>query len=114
MSHLFEPALGDIKEDGAANVSIGGRDFTIQQQFVDDLASQDLTTAIGTSRKALLLFHSPLDQTVGIDNAAQIYGAAKHPKSFVSLDKADHLLTKKNDAVYVAKVLNAWASRYVD
>ena len=114
VSHLFEPSLDNIKEDGAANVSIGGRDFTIQQQFVDDISSQDLTTAIGASRKALLLFHSPLDQTVGIDNAAQIYGAAKHPKSFVSLDKADHLLTKKSDATYVAKVLNAWASRYVD
>jgi putative redox protein len=113
VSHLFEPSLGEIKEDGAANVSIGGRDFTIQQQFVDDIANQDLTTAIGTSRKALLLFHSPMDQTVSIENAAKIYGAAKHPKSFVSLDKADHLLTKKKDAIYVAKVLNAWASRYV-
>lgn len=113
VQHLFEPSLGEIKQEGAANVSIGGRDFRIQQQFVDDIANQDLATAIGTSRKALLLFHSPMDETVGIDNAAQIYAAAKHPKSFVSLDKADHLLTRKEDAVYVASVLAAWASRYV-
>ncbi len=113
VQHLFEPSLGAIKSEGAANVSIGGRDFRIQQQFVDDIANQDLTSAIGTSRKALLLFHSPLDETVSIDNAAQIYAAAKHPKSFVSLDKADHLLTRKADAVYVATVLAAWASRYV-
>ena len=113
VQHLFEPALDEIKAEGQAEVSIGGRNFKIQQQFVDDIAKQDLTAAIGTSRKALLLFHSPLDATVGIENAAQIYAAAKHPKSFVSLDKADHLLQRREDATYVAAVLAAWASRYV-
>lgn len=113
VQHLFEPALDEIKAEGQAEVSIGGRNFKIQQQFVDDIAKQDLTAAIGTSRKALLLFHSPLDETVGIENAAQIYAAAKHPKSVVSLDKADHLLQRREDATYVAAVLAAWASRYV-
>lgn len=118
----FEPAhvqrlLGDanpeIEARGEAEVTLAGRKFHIRRQFLEDLAGHDNGERIGKLRKALLVFHSPRDTTVDIDNAARIFTAAKHPKSFVSLDTADHLLTAKSDAAYVAAVLAAWASRYV-
>jgi putative redox protein len=102
-----------IKEHGKAEVSLGGRTFTIQRQFLDDIADQEIDACIAGLDRALIVFHSPVDQIVGIENAAHIYTAAKHPKSFVSLDDADHLLTRRADAVYVADVLAAWAGRYV-
>lgn len=111
--HLLAPALAEIDNAGEAEVTLGGRSFRIRKQFLDDLARQAPAERIGSLRKALLIFHSPRDSTVSIDNAAQIFMAAKHPKSFVSLDHADHLLTKREDAVYVAAVLSAWASRYI-
>ena len=98
----------------AGQVDIGGRPFTISRQFIEDLARHDPAKQIGSLKKALLILHSPRDQIVGIDNAARIFMAAKHPKSFVSLDVADHLLTKAADAAYAAEVLAAWASRYLD
>lgn len=113
VQHLFADAAPAIHAKGEAAVSLGGRTFNIRKQFLDDLNLQQSQQRIGALRKALLVLHSPRDTVVNIDNAAQIFMAAKHPKSFVSLDTADHLLTGKADAVYVADVLAAWASRYL-
>ncbi len=114
VQNLFVPSLPEIEARGEATVSIGGRPFCIRKQFIDDLESQEaMTDRIARLGKALLIFHSPQDETVGIEQAAHIYKAAKHPKSFVSLDGADHLITKPDDAKYVANVLAAWASRYL-
>lgn len=114
VKHNFDNAIGEIEETGEAEVLLVGRPFRIRRQFLEDIANQNLATAIGNLHRALLIFHSPIDQTVGIDNAAQIYGAARHPKSFITLDDADHLLSKRADAVYVADVIAAWAERYID
>lgn len=113
VKHLLAPTLSEIETAGEATVELAGRTFRIRKQFLDDIAGRNSREAIGNLRKALLIFHSPRDTTVSIDNAAQIFAAAKHPKSFVSLDDADHLLTRREDASYVAAVLAAWASRYI-
>ena len=113
IQHLFGDAAPAIKANGEAEVTLAGRKFNIRKQFLDDLASQQSGERLAALRKALLILHSPRDTTVNIDNAARIFMAAKHPKSFVSLDTADHLLTARVDAIYVASVLAAWASRYV-
>ena len=113
VENLFAGTIGTIKDEGEATVNLGGRVFTITKQFLDDLADQKLMTAVASMHKALIVFHAPLDKTVGIENAAQIFQAAKHPKSFVSLDDADHLLTRKADSIYVADVLAAWVERYL-
>ncbi len=113
VAHNFQAKLDEIATTGAATVSLGGREFQIQKQFLDDLAGQSMREAVFSLRRALLVLHSPLDNTVSIDNAGEIFQAAKHPKSFISLDDADHLLTRREDAVYVAKVLSAWASRFL-
>lgn len=110
---LLAPALPEIEAAGEAEVEIASRRFRIRAQFLEDLARSGGAEAIGRLDRALLVFHSPRDATVSIDNATKIFMAAKHPKSFVSLDDADHLLTRKEDADYVAAVLAAWASRYL-
>jgi uncharacterized OsmC-like protein/fermentation-respiration switch protein FrsA (DUF1100 family) len=112
--HLFEPAVSEIEAAGEAEVALAGRKFRVKKQFLENLGNQNTHDRIAALRKALLIFHSPRDTTVDIENAAQIFMAAKHPKSFVSLDDADHLLTRKEDAAYVAAVLAAWVSRYID
>ncbi len=114
VQHLFADAAPAINANGEAEVTLAGRKFNIRKQFLDDLASQNSQQRLGELHKALLVLHSPRDTYVNIDNAARIFMAAKHPKSFVSLDTADHLLTGKADAVYVAEVLAAWASRYIE
>jgi putative redox protein len=114
VAHLLAEAKPEIEARGEAEVVLAGRSFRIQKHFLDDIAGQNLHEILGSLRKALLVFHAPRDETVGIDNAGEIFAAAKHPKSFVSLDDADHLLSRKADAVYVGAVLAAWASRYVD
>jgi uncharacterized OsmC-like protein/alpha/beta superfamily hydrolase len=111
---LLTSALPGIESAGEAEVELAGRKFKIRKQFLDDIGSRNNREAIGNLRKALLIFHSARDTTVSIDNAGQIFMAAKHPKSFISLDDADHLLTRKEDSEYVASVLSAWASRYID
>lgn len=111
--HNFGAALEEIAEHGEAEVSLAGRPFTIKQSFVEDVSAQNPRTAIGGMKKALLVLHSPIDQTVGIENAGEIFGAAMHPKSFVTLDDADHLLTRSEDAEYAADVIASWARRYV-
>lgn len=113
VTHNFADYLDDIERDGQAEVSLGGRPFVIKQQFVDDLRAHDVETSVGKLHKALLVMHAPMDQTVGIDNASRIFAAAKHPKSFVSLDTADHLLRDPDDAAYAADVISAWAKRYI-
>ncbi|MEK6591860.1 MAG: bifunctional alpha/beta hydrolase/OsmC family protein [Pseudomonadota bacterium] len=112
--HLLQSAAAEIENAGEAEVALAGRKFRIRKQFLDDIAGHNNRERIAGLRRALLVFHSPRDITVDIENAAQIYAAAKHPKSFVSLDNADHLLTRKEDAIYVASVLAAWAGRYID
>lgn len=114
VSHLFESAVDRIEEHGKARVLLAGRAFTIKKQFLDDLHAQNVYKAIHTLKRALLVFHSPVDQTVGVENARLIYDAAKHPKSFITLDKADHLLSNESDSRYVGAVLAAWAAKYID
>jgi uncharacterized OsmC-like protein/pimeloyl-ACP methyl ester carboxylesterase len=109
----FNAQLDDIERDGIANVSLAGRTFPISRRLVEDARSHVLQRQIANLRKALLVMHAPLDPTVGIEHATTIFVAAKHPKSFVSLDDADHLLSRKKDAVYAAQVIAAWASRYI-
>jgi alpha/beta superfamily hydrolase len=113
VSDNFSSAVEEINKNGEAEVNLGGRPFVIKQQFLNDIAEQNQKTRIANLRKALMIFHAPGDKHVGINNAAEIYGAAKHPKSFVTLDNADHLLTRKEDSVYVAEVISAWATRYL-
>jgi putative redox protein len=113
VAHLLVDARPEIEAKGEAEVVLAGRSFRIQKQFLHDIEGQKLADAIGSLKKALLIFHAPRDDTVGIDNAGAIFQAAKHPKSFVSLDGADHLLSRREDARYVAAVLSAWATRYV-
>ena len=103
----------DLVSKGEATVDIGGRPFHLRRQFLEDLERHDPSKTIGELRRALVIMHSPQDTIVPIDNAAKIFMAAKHPKSFISLDHADHLLTKPDDAAYAAEVLAAWSSRYL-
>jgi uncharacterized OsmC-like protein/pimeloyl-ACP methyl ester carboxylesterase len=114
VTHLFKDKLDAIGSEGEVEVALAGRPFRIRREFLDDIAQHKLAGHIGKLHKALLIFHSPTDDTVGIENATQIFTAAKHPKSFISLTGADHLLTRRSDAVYVANVLAAWAGRYIE
>ncbi len=114
VAHLFADATDTIRAAGEAEVALAGRRFRIKQQFLDDLATTRVDRRLETLGRALLVMHSPVDTIVGIENAERIYRAAKHPKSFVSLDTADHLLVREADARYAARVLAAWASRYTE
>ncbi len=114
VQHLLHSGLEEIETKGKAIVNLGGRDFTIKKQFLDDLKTKSLPETVKKLRKPLLIMHAPQDDTVGIKNAEEIYMAAHHPKSFVSLDGADHLLTDKADSLYAGKVIAGWAQRYVD
>ena len=114
VKHLFEDSLDEIEGEGEADVVLAGRRFTVSRQFIRDLERHEMEDAIGGLGRPLLIFHSPVDRTVGIDNAAKIYQAARHPKSFISLDEADHLLLDEADSLFVGSVLAAWAQRYLD
>lgn len=114
LTELFPPeTLARLDDSGEADVELAGRAFRVRRQLLEDLSAQHLTDALGEPGRALLVFHAPLDTIVGIDNARRVFDAARHPKSFVSLDGADHLLTRRADATYVATVLAAWAGRYL-
>ena len=116
VAHLFTGAQEEIREKGEAEVLLAGRPFRIRRQFLEDIEETKLAgkiAGLGRGGRALLIFHSAADKTVGIENARKIYEAARHPKSFVSLDRADHLLSDKRDAAYVSDVLSAWAGRYL-
>lgn len=110
---LFGEEAARIAAEGEAEVQLAGRPFRIKRQFLEDVGEQKLLERVSRLRRALLVMHAPQDTTVGIDNATQIFIAAKHPKSFVSLDRADHLLTRKEDAIYVANTIAAWSQRYL-
>lgn len=114
VTHLLESKIEDIERTGLANVNIGGQVFTIKKQFLDDLRGKDMYEIVKNLNKAILVLHSPQDRVVGIENAAKIYKTAMHPKSFVTLNNADHMLTNKNDAFYVGNMIATWAKRYVD
>jgi putative redox protein len=113
ITHLFEAALDDIEADGCAVVSIAGRSFDVKKQFLDDVSGQNLAASIDALGVPLLVMHAPDDEVVGIENANEIFAAASFPKSFVSLDGADHLLTNAADGDYAADVLASWAEKYV-
>jgi fermentation-respiration switch protein FrsA (DUF1100 family) len=110
---LFAGSVEEIHRQGEARVQLAGRPFRIKRQFLADAAEQNLIGAIAGLRRALLVMHSPADTTVAIANATRIFAAAEHPKSFVSLVRADHLLQSKDDAVYAAEVIAAWSARYL-
>ena len=114
VTHLFKDKIEDIRTHGKVEVQLAGRPFNIKREFLDDIAEHGLMAHVTKLHKALLIMHSPTDDTVGIDNATNIFLAAKHPKSFVSLSGADHLLSAKRDGAYVADVIAAWVERYVE
>jgi uncharacterized OsmC-like protein/alpha/beta superfamily hydrolase len=113
VKHNFAADLAKITEEGKAEVTLAGRKFTIARQFLDDIAGQNFLDGLANLKKALLVCHAPRDEYVGIDNATTIFSAARHPKSFLSLDTADHLLRRREDAIYLADVIAAWSSRYL-
>ncbi len=114
VAHLFKDRVAEIRAGGEVEVALAGRPFRIRREFLDDVAEHKLAAQLADLRKALLIFHSPTDDIVGIDNASRIFAAAKHPKSFISLAGGDHLLSRRGDAVYVANMIAAWAARYLD
>jgi uncharacterized OsmC-like protein/alpha/beta superfamily hydrolase len=112
--HHFADALPEIERNGAAEVSLGGRPFSIGKSFIEDTGAEVLTDVLKHLNAALLVMHAPRDNIVSIDSAAQIFTAAKHPKSFISLENADHLITRPEDAEYVAEVIASWSTRYIN
>ncbi|MFQ5661144.1 MAG: alpha/beta fold hydrolase [Gammaproteobacteria bacterium] len=114
IGHMFVKERDRILSEEQANVDLGGRRFTIKKQFLKDIDNYNSVEHIAKLNRALLVFHSPVDRIVSVEEAARIYQAAKHPKSFVSLDKADHLLSRREDSEYVAAVMASWAGRYLD
>ncbi len=114
VAHLLDDKREEIEKNGCAQVNIGGRKFTIKKQFLEDLQAQEHIPVIKNLGKAILVMHSPQDKIVGIENAANIYKIAKHPKSFVTLDRADHMLSNKDDAFYAGNVIASWVKRYIE
>jgi putative redox protein len=114
VKHVLGSTKETIERQGEAEVDLAGRTFKIKKQFLDDLEFVNMQATLRDLNRALLIFHSPIDDIVGIDNAAQIFQAARHPKSFISLDKADHLLSNSNDSRYVGAVIAAWSLKYVN
>ena len=114
VTHNFAGSLDEIDRAGQAEVNLGGRPFVIGREFERDVAAANLVPAIAGLKRALLVMHAPLDAIVGVQNATEIFLAAKHPKSFVTLDHADHLLSNPDDADYAAGVISAWAAQYLD
>ena len=114
VQRLLQSSVDEIKKSGEAVVNLSGRDFTIKKQFLDDLERKTLPETVNNLRKPILIMHSPQDNTVSIKNAEEIYRAAHHPKSFISLDGADHLLMDKKDSIYTGEVISGWAKRYLN
>ena len=114
VQHLLADALETIKTEGEAKVTLGGRSFTVRRDFLENLQNRSPLETLRKLRRALVIFHATQDQTVGIENARLIYEAAHHPKSFIALDGADHFLSRRSDAVYIAEMLTAWSARYLD
>jgi len=114
VAHLLGNQRESIESEGQAQVLLAGRPFTIKKQFLDDIEAQELPGSLRSLKRALLVMHAPLDELVGVGNAGEIFGNAMHPKSFIALDGADHLLSRREDSVYAGQVLAAWAERYLD
>lgn len=114
VANLIKSKREDIERDGVAKVDLGGRPFAIKRQFLEDIESQSVLETVTHFKKALLVMHAPLDETVEIENATRIFSAAKHPKSFISLDRANHLLTRREDSEYAGRMIAAWASGYIE
>lgn len=114
VAHLFKKNIDEINSEGEACVLLEGREFLIKKQFIDDLNENDLLNGLKDSKKSYLIMHSPFDNIVSIDHAGNIFKSLKHPKSFISLDNIDHLVSKKEDADYIGEQINAWAKRYLD
>lgn len=114
VARLLKDRMETIEQKGKAEVSLAGRHFNIKKQFIDDLEQTKMEDVIRNLKKALLILHSPTDSTVDIDNAAKIFQAARHPKSFISLDQADHLLTNEADSLYAGAMIAAWARKYIE
>ncbi|CAA0226568.1 alpha/beta fold hydrolase [Tenacibaculum maritimum] len=114
VTHLFSHAIEEVKTKGEVEVNIGGRPFKINQEFVADFSKTDLPAITRKLRKPLLIMHSPIDKVVEIENAHQLYHGAKHPKSFVSLDKANHLLTERKDSLYAGNMIGTWAQHFFE
>ncbi|WP_415885528.1 alpha/beta fold hydrolase [Neptuniibacter sp. QD37_6] len=112
--HNFGDHVNTICNQGSAEVELGGRAFTIRREFIEDISDVSLETKVKHLKKTLLVLHAPLDETVSLDNAARLFQMAKHPKSFITLDNADHLLTRVEDAEYTAEVISTWVQRYID
>jgi len=112
VAKLFEGHVKEIEEQGEAQIEIAGRSFNIKKSFLDDLKWHNQEECIKKLHRGLMIFHSPTDEIVGIENAAQIYQAAKHPKSFIALEGADHMLSNRKDAQYVSEVVSSWVHRY--
>lgn len=113
VQHLFSSNIDEIEKTGIANITIGGRSFSVKKEFLEDIQSKNMHTILKQMKKPLLVVHSPQDNTVGIENAKEIYHHAHHPKSFISIDQADHLLSNKQDSIYVGNVIAGWAERYL-
>ncbi len=113
VAHMFSDSEAALREHGIAEVQLGGRPFCVKEQFLDDLQRHDLVGSLSGLRKALLVMHSPVDAIVDVENASQLFMAARHPKSFVSLDTSDHLLSAEDDSRYAGLVLASWAGRYL-
>lgn len=113
VKHNFDLYLDEIEEKGSASVTLAGRQFTIKKQFLDDLEDSQMKTYIRNLNRALIILHSPIDETVGIENAERIFTSARHSKSFVSLDTANHLLTNDDNSSYAGRLLAAWAAKYI-
>lgn len=112
--HNLSEHISAICAEGEAEVTLAGRPFTIKKQFIEDISGSSLEHAVSHLKKALLIMHAPLDETVALDNAAQLFQMAKHPKSFVTLNSADHLLSRVEDAEYAAEIISTWVQRYID
>ncbi len=113
LTHHFSQDVETIESQGEAEVSLAGRPFKIKKQFLEDIRGQNIEQAVSKLKKPLLVCHSPIDETVGIQNASDIFKWAKHPKSFLSLNKADHLMFSEGIAEYAARSIAAWASMYL-
>ena len=112
--HLFEEDIDKIEANGSAEILLAGRPFEVKKQFLDDISSKNMKEVVSTLGKAMLIMHSPQDMTVGINNAAEIYEYAQHPKSYVTLDGADHLLSRSKDSEYAGQLISSWVTRYID
>ena len=112
VKHLFSHGIEEVKQKGEVEISIGGRPFRINNEFVQDFDKTDLAEITKKLRKPILIFHSPIDTIVSINNAQELYINAHHPKSFISLDNADHLLTNPKDSIYTGNIIGTWVQRY--